>query len=246
MYSVTSERRARLFRPNGLRCEESSSRSKAARAPASRPKPGSWRTSSKSLGLRVLLTREPGGSPGAEIIRHVLLSGAAKPLGADAEAMLFAAAREDHVQLHHRAGACRRQMGGVRPLRRLHPRLSGRARPGRPAPDQGPRAGFHRRSHARPHARSRRAGRCGTGTPGAAPRRRSRPTGSKRKTSNFTKSCARRSARSPPPSRNVASSSMPACRASRSPKVFGTPCRPGSIRPPRRLRWKSRRRKLVS
>jgi dTMP kinase len=52
----------------------------------------------ESLGLGVLLTREPGGSPGAEIIRHVLLSGAAKPLGADVEAMLFAAAREDHVR----------------------------------------------------------------------------------------------------------------------------------------------------
>ncbi len=51
-----------------------------------------------SLGIGVQLTREPGGSPGAEIIRHVLLSGAAKPLGADAEAMLFAAARDDHVQ----------------------------------------------------------------------------------------------------------------------------------------------------
>jgi dTMP kinase len=50
------------------------------------------------LGLPVQLTREPGGSPGAEIIRHVLLSGAAKPLGADAEAMLFAAARDDHVR----------------------------------------------------------------------------------------------------------------------------------------------------
>lgn len=50
------------------------------------------------LGLQVLVTREPGGSPGAEIIRHVLLSGAAQPLGPDAEAMLFAAARDDHVQ----------------------------------------------------------------------------------------------------------------------------------------------------
>jgi dTMP kinase len=46
----------------------------------------------------VLRTREPGGSLGAEIIRHVLLSGAAKPLGADAEALLFAAARQDHVR----------------------------------------------------------------------------------------------------------------------------------------------------
>jgi dTMP kinase len=52
----------------------------------------------ESLGLRVLLTREPGGSPGAEIIRHVLLSGAAKPFGAEAEAMLFAAARDDHIR----------------------------------------------------------------------------------------------------------------------------------------------------
>ena len=36
----------------------------------------------KSTGIDVLVTREPGGSPGAEIIRHVILSGAAKPLGA--------------------------------------------------------------------------------------------------------------------------------------------------------------------
>jgi dTMP kinase len=52
----------------------------------------------ESLGMGVKLTREPGGSPGAEIVRHVLLSGAAKPLGPDAEAILFAAARDDHVR----------------------------------------------------------------------------------------------------------------------------------------------------
>ena len=52
----------------------------------------------ETYGLAVQLTREPGGSLGAEIIRHVLLTGAAKPLGADVEAMLFAAARDDHVQ----------------------------------------------------------------------------------------------------------------------------------------------------
>ena len=50
-----------------------------------------------SLGLDIVRTREPGGSPGAEIIRHILLSGIAKPLGAETEAMLFAAARDDHV-----------------------------------------------------------------------------------------------------------------------------------------------------
>lgn len=51
----------------------------------------------RTLGIAVVLTREPGGSPGAEMVRHVLLSGAAKPLGAEAEAILFAAARADHL-----------------------------------------------------------------------------------------------------------------------------------------------------
>jgi dTMP kinase len=52
----------------------------------------------RTVGIDVVLTREPGGSPGAEIIRHVLLSGVAKPLGAETEAILFAAARDDHVR----------------------------------------------------------------------------------------------------------------------------------------------------
>ena len=51
----------------------------------------------RACGCDVLETREPGGSPGAEAIRHILLSGAAEPLGAEAEAMLFAAARSDHM-----------------------------------------------------------------------------------------------------------------------------------------------------
>ncbi len=52
----------------------------------------------KAGGEKVLITREPGGSPGAEAVRHVLLSGAAEPLGTDMEAVLFAAARSDHVE----------------------------------------------------------------------------------------------------------------------------------------------------
>jgi dTMP kinase len=52
----------------------------------------------EAQGIEVVLTREPGGSPGAEIIRHVILSGIAKPLGAETEAFLFAAARDDHVR----------------------------------------------------------------------------------------------------------------------------------------------------
>ncbi|MFG1300399.1 dTMP kinase [Xanthobacter sp. V3C-3] len=51
----------------------------------------------RELGREVVETREPGGSPGAEAVRHVLLSGAAQPLGPAAEALLFAAARADHV-----------------------------------------------------------------------------------------------------------------------------------------------------
>ena len=48
--------------------------------------------------LHIIVTREPGGSPGAEIIRHLVLSGMGKLLGAEAETLLFAAARDDHVR----------------------------------------------------------------------------------------------------------------------------------------------------
>src|SRR6188472_3277734 len=51
----------------------------------------------KSFGIQTKLTREPGGSPGAEIMRYILLSGGARPFGPDAEAVLFAAARDDHL-----------------------------------------------------------------------------------------------------------------------------------------------------
>jgi dTMP kinase len=51
----------------------------------------------KLRGIDVITTREPGGSPGAEAMRVLLLNGIAKPLGPTAETMLFAAARDDHV-----------------------------------------------------------------------------------------------------------------------------------------------------
>jgi dTMP kinase len=49
-------------------------------------------------GISVLLTREPGGSPGAEAIRGLLLSGETDRWSTAAEALLFAAARADHVE----------------------------------------------------------------------------------------------------------------------------------------------------
>ncbi|WP_353844850.1 dTMP kinase [Rhizobium sp. CSW-27] len=51
-----------------------------------------------AAGHEVVVTREPGGSPGAEAVRHVILSGAAEAYGVRMEAMLFAAARADHVE----------------------------------------------------------------------------------------------------------------------------------------------------
>lgn len=48
--------------------------------------------------LNVVTTREPGGSPKAEDIRALLLSGAIAPFGPAAEAILFGAARLDHVR----------------------------------------------------------------------------------------------------------------------------------------------------
>jgi dTMP kinase len=49
------------------------------------------------MGCDVITTREPGGSPGGEAIRHVLLSGAAEAFGNEMEAILFSASRSDHV-----------------------------------------------------------------------------------------------------------------------------------------------------
>nr|WP_246431298.1 dTMP kinase [Paenochrobactrum gallinarii] len=52
----------------------------------------------KNAGFDPLITREPGGSSGAEAVRHVILSGAAEKYGAAMEAVLFAAARNDHIE----------------------------------------------------------------------------------------------------------------------------------------------------
>ncbi|MGY6551890.1 MAG: dTMP kinase [Erythrobacter sp.] len=51
----------------------------------------------QARGLEAVMTREPGGTPGAEAIRALLLAPPGAGWGAEAEALLFAAARADHV-----------------------------------------------------------------------------------------------------------------------------------------------------
>ena len=51
----------------------------------------------EALRLTVASTREPGGSPRAETLRQIILSGEAARFGPDGEALLFSAARIDHI-----------------------------------------------------------------------------------------------------------------------------------------------------
>jgi dTMP kinase len=52
----------------------------------------------RNTGRKILATREPGGSPGAEAIRALLVTGAADRWSASAETLLMNAARIDHVE----------------------------------------------------------------------------------------------------------------------------------------------------
>ena len=51
----------------------------------------------RGQGISVVTTREPGGSPRAEVLRGLLLGGQVAPFGAEAEALVFAIARADHL-----------------------------------------------------------------------------------------------------------------------------------------------------
>ena len=52
----------------------------------------------KAKNIDVVLTREPGGSPGAEEIRRLLVKGATDRWSAETEILLFTAARRDHLE----------------------------------------------------------------------------------------------------------------------------------------------------
>jgi dTMP kinase len=51
----------------------------------------------RGQGIGVVVTREPGGSPVAEMLRSLLLGGRIAPFGPEAEALVFAIARADHL-----------------------------------------------------------------------------------------------------------------------------------------------------
>lgn len=52
----------------------------------------------RARGDEVVLTREPGGAPGAEEIRRLLVEGAPERWSAETELLLFTAARRDHLE----------------------------------------------------------------------------------------------------------------------------------------------------
>ena len=52
----------------------------------------------RASGREVVLTREPGGSPGAEEIRRLLVEGAGERWSPGTELLLFTAARRDHLE----------------------------------------------------------------------------------------------------------------------------------------------------
>ncbi len=52
----------------------------------------------RGLGRDVDLTREPGGSPGAEEIRRLLVEGVPERWSPETEVLLFTAARRDHLE----------------------------------------------------------------------------------------------------------------------------------------------------
>ena len=144
----------------------------------------------RSFLIKVVQTREPGGSTGAEVIRHVILSGAAKPFGPEAEAILFAAARADHLAAPsagtQRSGSwvvCDRYIDSTRAYQGARRQCRSAADPGAGAADRRRcGAGPDLHSRYRPARRAWRAPRRGAAT--------KPPTASKARRSNFIPGCA--------------------------------------------------------
>ena len=155
-----------------------------------------------ALGGEVVTTREPGGSPGAEAIRALLVTGAADRWSPIAETLLMYAARRDHIERVILPALERGAVGGLRPLRRFHPRLSGRRGRRAGGPDRGAGEPCAGRGAARPHRDPGSAGRRG---PGARRRQgRGREIASRPRAGPSTIACGRDSSPSRAPSRSAA------------------------------------------
>ena len=90
-----------------------------------------------AAGKKVVTTREPGGTPGAEAVRALLVEGEADRWSAAAEGL----PGQRRPRRPHRApdppGPRRGEMGDLRPLRRLDARLSGVPARASPTPRSG-------------------------------------------------------------------------------------------------------------
>ena len=136
------------YRPS-RRQTASSSPSRVVKAPASRRRSPGSPTKLRAKGYDVVGTREPGGSPGAEAVRHVLLSGAAEPFGPNdgSDAVRRRALRP--CRAGDPAGGRARRDRAVRPLPRFQPRLSGRDGQSRSGLRRGAGEGRDQRHDAR-------------------------------------------------------------------------------------------------
>ena len=152
-------RHSRRIDDGRVRARAGSSRSRAGRESASRRRRAYWRSDWSLWAIAVVVTREPGGSPGAEALREVILSGKAAPFGPAGEAILFSAARIDHIDNTIAPALDARRLGRLRPFRRFDAGLSGRGGQARSRADRQPRARRRRRRQARPDADARPAGR---------------------------------------------------------------------------------------
>ena len=75
-----------------------SSPPKAGRGPANRPRFRRLAAWLDRRGIETVTTREPGGTPGAEAIRALLVTGETDRWDATTEALLISAARRDHAE----------------------------------------------------------------------------------------------------------------------------------------------------
>ncbi len=175
----------------------------------------------RALGREAIATREPGGSPRAELIREALLSGTVKPLGPVAEAMMFAAARIDHLDTTIRPAlargavvVCDRFIDSTRvyqgALEGVDPALLAALERHR---RRGDPAGPHHRARSR-----RRDGPRAAPATGGAPRPR---TGSNRRPTASTRGSGAPSWTTPRANANAASWSTPRARPRTSPKRCG-------------------------